>query len=158
MEIAELFLKYLEVIIWPAVITFVAIRFQDEVKKLIDKALSSHELEIDVLGQKIKLKAIEELTSEVSTSHKIEDAGVRQHNNDFVALHFARIISQLTSHEVMSLRHIAREMDDHGYTACEAERRIMDKFQDLKILDRDSRGFYLPTEQGKKLLYTLKNL
>ena len=56
------------------------------------------------------------------------------------------------------LRHIAREMSNDGYLGCEAERLVLEKFIELKILIRDDRGFYIPTEQGKKLLYTLKNL
>ncbi len=158
MEIAELILKYLEVLIWPSVAIFIAFRFKGEVKSLFGKALDSHEVEIDVLGQKIKLKALEEFTMEASNSHKIEISGDRQHNNDFVALHFAKLIAGLSTEAVMMLRHVARDMGDDGYVGCEAERLLLEKFTHLDILNRNEKGLYVPTEQGKKLLYTLKNL
>lgn len=158
MAIAEIILKYIEALIWPIVAIFIAIRFNSELRGLLGKALDSHEVEIDVLGQKVKLKALEKITSEISNSQEIEDSGPRQHNNDFVALYFARLISSLSTHEVMMLRRIAREIRDDGYVACEAERPAIQRFVEENILQRDERGFYIPTGQGKKLLYTLKNL
>ncbi|MAC33242.1 MULTISPECIES: hypothetical protein [Idiomarina] len=158
MEIAELVIKYIEVLIWPCAAIFIAVQFKNEVKSLFGKALDSHELEIDVLGQKMKLKALEQFTEQASSSHKIDDIGERKHNNDFVALQFARLIADLSTQEVMVLRHIARDMSKDGYIGCEAERLLLEKFINLDILDRNERGFYIPTEQGEKLLYTLKNL
>ncbi|HDY8175660.1 TPA: hypothetical protein ACGUZ0_004200 [Vibrio vulnificus] len=158
MEIAELVLKYLEVLVWPLVVVVVLFHFKQELQELFKKALKSHELEIDVLGQRVKLKALEQLTNEAAISHRIEDVGEKQHENDFLALNFARIISQLSTEEVMFMRHVARAMGDEGYVGCTAERLVLEKFEDLALLQRNEKGFYIPTEQGKKLLYTIKNL
>ncbi|MUK25836.1 hypothetical protein [Aliivibrio fischeri] len=158
MEIAELVLKYLEVLVWPLVVLIALFHFKQELQELLKKVLKSHELEIDVLGQRVKLKALEQLTNEAAISHKIEDADERQHENDFLALSFARIISQLSTEEVMFMRHVARTMGDEGYVGCTAERLVLEKFEDLSLLQVNEKGFYIPTEQGKKLLYTIKNL
>lgn len=158
MEIAKLVLSYLEVLVWPLVVLIVLFHFKRELQELVKKALMSHELEIDVLGQRVKLKALEQLTNDAATSHKIEDVGERQHNNDFLALNFARIISKLSTNEVMFMRHLARAMGDKGYAGSTAERLVLEKFEGLSLLQRNENGFYIPTEQGKKLLYTIKNL
>ncbi|SFQ07195.1 hypothetical protein [Enterovibrio norvegicus] len=158
MEIAELVLKYFDVLVWPLVTLVVLFHFKQEFQELFKKVLKSHELEIDVLGQRVKLKALEKLANEAAISHKIEDAGETQHENDFLALNFARIVSQLSTKEVMFMRHVARAMGDEGYVGCTSERLVLEKFEDLSLLQRNNKGFYIPTEQGKKLLYTIKNL
>lgn len=158
MQEAELILTYLDVLAWPAVAILIARMFKSEVKSLFSKALDSHEVEIDVLGQKIKLKALEQFAEEASSSQEIEDAIEEQHNNDFLALHFARLISSLSTQEVIMLRHIARNINKNGYAALKSEEPILTKFVELEILDKNERGFYITTEQGHKLLHTLKNL
>lgn len=158
MEIAKIILGYTEVLIWPIVIIFLIFRFSDELKGFIVKALGSHEVEVDILGQKIKLKALEKLSEETpEIAAGIED-NIEPSKNALATMHLFSIISSLSTDEVFILRTIANEITSKGYNTCEAERLVVEKFVNQKIFTRDESGFYHPTNFGKRLLLSLKYL
>ena len=137
MDIAKIILGYIEVLIWPFVIIYIIFKFSDELKGFLIKALGSHEVELDILGQKIKLKAVEKLTEETPVLNTGIDGNIEPRENALATMHLLSIISSLSTDEVFVLRTIANEITDKGYNACEAERLVVEKFVSKKILTRD---------------------
>lgn len=158
MEIAKIILGFIEALIWPIVVILIIYRFSEELKALFAKALRSHEVEVDILGQKIKLKALEKLSEKTTDVQKEIESEIKPNQNALLSMHFINIISKLSSDEAFILREIAREITDEGYVGCEAERLVLEKFVEQKILFRDDRGFYHPTDIGKRLLMAIRDL
>ena len=158
MEISKLILEFIKTLIWPLVTIFIILRFNEELKGFLTKALHSHEVEVDILGQKIKLKALEKLTDEVSDETKALVTEHQSHRNALLTMSLVNMISKLSSEELFVLKKISQEITDKGYCGCEAERLVLEKYTDKKILHRDEFGFYHPTDLGERLLFVLKNL
>ena len=158
MEIAKLIIEYIKVLIWPIVVIFFIFRFKEELKGLLAKALRSHEVELDILGQKIKLKALEKITEDAPDISKGLENDIEPNQNAALTIYLFSMISKLTTEEVFLLRRISQEITKKGYCGCEAERIVLERFVEDKILNRDERGFYHPTDIGKRLLIALKNL
>lgn len=158
MEIAKLVLEYIQSLIWPSVVIFSIIRFREELKGLLAKAIRSHEVEVDILGQKIKLKTLEKLAEEGSDTTKAFEENVQPNRNALLTMHLINLISKLSTDEIFVLRRISLELTEEGYCGCEAERLVLEKFTNQKILNRDERGFYHPTDLGKRLMLAMKTL
>jgi hypothetical protein len=158
MEIAKLILEFFNALKWPILIVFVIFRFKEELRGFLSKVLHSNEIELDILGQKIKFKALEKLTEEVPNFQKVIYDDLKPDHNTLQNMRLFNIISKLSSDQVLLLRKISHEETLNGYCGCEAERLVLEEFVDKKILDRDQRGFYHPTDFGKRIFFALKSL
>ncbi len=84
MEIAELILKYIEVLIWPTVTVFVLLFFKDELSKLFDRA-KKVELPggISIEAFENKLEQAQQLDKEIKSERKPEIAQlIEKHDNN----------------------------------------------------------------------------
>jgi len=84
MEIAELILKYIEVLIWPLVALFVIFYFKDELSKLFERA-KKVELPggISIEAFENKLEQAKKLEKEIKSERKPEIAElIKKHDND----------------------------------------------------------------------------
>ncbi len=161
MDTSKLVLEYIQALIWPSVVISVVYKFGNEIKALFSKALNSHEVEVDILGQRIKLTALENLTDNVRQGDDVQDkmliSGKHQpYNNSLLTLQLLNKISRLSNDEAYLLRNIAIENPINGYAGCEAERLVLESLVDKGILIRDKKDFYHPTDDGQRILLALK--
>jgi len=158
MDIAKLLLAYIEVLIWPAVLVLVVSQFSKELKQFFAKILRSHEVEVDVLGQRIKLKALEKLTEKTNPDEMVITGQHHPYDNSLLTVHLLSLISNFSNDEILILRNMAQKNTANGYVGCEADRLILEDLVIQNILIRDDKGFYYPTDDGNRILLALKNL
>ena len=161
METAKIILAYLEAIIWPAIFVFVIYKFNVEIKAFFSKALKSHKIEVDILGQKIKLTAMKNLTENTREGEDVQNKMMitGQHlpyDNSLLTLQLLNKISSLTNDEAYLLLKLALDKHVDGYAGCEAERLVLENLVENDILVRDERGFYHATDDGQRILLALK--
>ena len=159
MEIAKLVLEYINVLIWPCITLLIAFKFKDVLIRFLEKMMGSQELEVDLFGQKIKMKAMEKLAKEIGNESKASS----KENNDKSGTSYSppqllKNISSLSNEEVAFLAKVANYTGHQWYYLSSNEGIIAHRLKEFGLLVSGSHsdGVYVEvTPLGKKIISDL---